>query len=109
MRRVDPRDTFTGSLATTILGWASGASLVVVLLVGLIFSPRDVNQGEAVRLLYVHVPVIWVAYGSFIVTAVASALFLAKAASQPDRGRHYDRVAGAAAGSAGSGKLAGLI
>ena len=31
--------------------------------------PSDRDQGEAVRLLYVHVPTIWIAYLAFIVTA----------------------------------------
>ncbi|MDG2260803.1 MAG: cytochrome c biogenesis protein CcsA [Actinomycetota bacterium] len=97
MQQAERKDSMTGSLATTTLGWASGASLIVVLVTGLITSPKDANQGEAVRLLYVHVPMIWIAYGSFIITAVYSGLFVAKAASRPDLGRHLDRVAGSAA------------
>ena len=40
------------------------------------FSPADRDQGEAVRILYVHVPSIWVAYLAFVVTAIASAMVL---------------------------------
>jgi heme exporter protein C len=97
MTRAERNESMTGSLSTTVLGWASVVSLGLVLLLGLIVSPRDINQGEAVRLMYVHVPVIWIAYGSFIVTAAASALFVLKAETREDRGRHLDRVAGSAA------------
>lgn len=97
MQGLEPHESMTGSLATRVLGWAAVLTLGLVLLLGLVVSPRDVNQGEAVRLLYVHVPVIWIAYGSFIITAVSSALFLARSAGRADRGRHHDRIAGAAA------------
>lgn len=92
----DSNETVTGSLGTRVLGWAVVMSLGVAALLGLVISPRDVTQGEAVRLMYVHVPTIWVAYACFITTAVASALFLWRGPSRSDRGRHYDRVAGAA-------------
>ena len=72
--------------------------VVVVLLVGLIFSPRDVNQGEAVRLLYVHVPVIWVAYGCVHRHRSGECAVPRQGrVHNPTKGRHYDRVAGAAA------------
>ena len=60
---------------------------------GLGFSPADRNQGESVRILYVHVPSAWLAYLAFIVTAVCSAIYLF-------RKRHslgWDRLAGASA------------
>jgi heme exporter protein C len=60
---------------------------------GLFFSPADRDQGDAVRILYVHVPTVWVAYLAFTVTALCSALYLF-------RKKHrlgFDRVAGASA------------
>ncbi len=60
---------------------------------GLGFSPEDRDQGEAVRLLYVHVPTIWVAYLAFIVTAVASATYLLS----KKKSLGWDRLAGASA------------
>ena len=60
---------------------------------GLGFSPADVDQAESVRILYVHVPSAWLAYLAFIVTAVASAVYLFCK-------RHalgWDRLAGASA------------
>lgn len=87
----------TASIATRILGWMSLASLIAVAYLGLVVSPRDINQGEAVRLMYLHLPVIWIAYGAFITSAVASAWLLWRGPRRPDQGRHLDRVAGAAA------------
>ena len=60
---------------------------------GLGFSPADVNQRESVRILYVHVPSAWLAYLAFVVTAVASGIYLFGK-------RHslgWDRLAGASA------------
>ena len=43
----------------------------------LVVSPPDEVQGDAVRLLYLHVPTAWVAmYLSFGVTTLASLLYL---------------------------------
>jgi heme exporter protein C len=68
-----------------MLGW--------LLLFGLVLSPADIDQGDAVRIMYVHVPTVWLAYLAFIVTAVCSGLYLFGR-------RHslgFDRVAGASA------------
>ena len=43
---------------------------------GLLFSPADRDQEDAVRIMYVHVPTVWVAYLAFVVTALCSALYL---------------------------------
>jgi len=60
----------------------------------LIESPGDVNQKDAVRLLYLHVPTAWLAmYVSFGVTSLASALYL----WPRTRSRFWDLVAGASA------------
>lgn len=39
-------------------------------------SPRIANQGDAGRMLFVHVPTIWLAYLSFTVTFLASIAYL---------------------------------
>lgn len=87
----------TATVATRVIGVTAVAALAVMLLLALVVSPDDVVQGDAVRHLYVHVPVIWVAYGSFALTTAASALYLWRGSRRADRGRHYDRLAGAAA------------
>jgi heme exporter protein C len=67
--------------------------LTTLAVLGLILSPEDVNQGSTVRIMYVHVPTIWVAYIAFILTAVCSATYL----SGRNRSLAWDRVAGASA------------
>ena len=87
----------TATPATRVLGAMALLAFAVLLLLGLVVSPKDVVQGDAVRMLYVHVPAIWIAYGSFGLTSLASALYLVRSAKRADGGRHYDRLAGAAA------------
>jgi heme exporter protein C len=83
----------TGTRATRVLGIAALAGVAAVALFGLVVSPPDVVQGESVRILYVHVGTVWVAYLAFVVTAVASAAYLWKRTSSLT----WDRVAGASA------------
>lgn len=66
----------TGSPATRVLGVVALAAAAVMAILALWVSPADEVQGDAVRLMYVHVPSIWVAYGSFVLTAFASAKVL---------------------------------
>ncbi len=87
----------TATLGTRLLAATATLSVVVMLILALWVSPPDVVQGDAVRMLYIHVPSIWVAYGSFAVTWIASALLLWRGERRTDAGRHYDRLAGAAA------------
>ena len=87
----------TATPFTRALGFLALAAVAVMALLGLVVSPPDVVQGEAVRMLYLHVPAIWIAYGSFAVTSVSSLLFLRRGKRREDKGRHYDRLGGAAA------------
>lgn len=83
----------TGTPATRRLGALVLVLLVALALCGLVFSAADRDQGESVRIMYVHVPSIWVAYIAFIVTALCSAVYL----SRRSRSLSWDRVAGASA------------
>jgi heme exporter protein C len=83
----------TASVATRVLGVLAVVMLAVTAVLGLAVTPADVVQGDAVRLMYVHLPTIWVAYGSFLVAAAASALYL----WPRTRRRGWDRLAGATA------------
>jgi len=83
----------TGTQATRVLGIATIVALVWLLLFAFVFSPADVNQGESVRLMYIHLPTIWIAYLSFIVTAVSSGLYL----FTKKHSLGWDRLAGASA------------
>lgn len=58
---------------------------------GLVWAPPDVDQGDAMRILYMHVPTIWTAYLSFFLVLVASVLYLWK------RDLKWDRLAVSAA------------
>lgn len=88
-----PTRQSTGTPATRRLGVIAVALLATLVLFGLWFSPEDINQGSTVRIMYVHVPTIWVAYMAFVLTAVCSAVYL----SGRDRSLGWDRVAGASA------------
>jgi heme exporter protein C len=83
----------SATTATRVIGIGTVAAMAALVLFGLVISPADANQGESVRLLYVHVPTIWVAYLAFVVTAIASALYVVS--KQHSLG--WDRLAGASA------------
>jgi len=66
-----------------IARWATPLSLVLCLAltiigltIGLFFSPPDYQQGESVRIMYVHVPAAWLASGGYLGLAIASATAL---------------------------------
>ncbi len=69
------------------------AALLIHALYALVISPDDANQGDAVRLLYIHVPAAWLAYVSFGVTTLCSILYLIPRT----RNNVYDILAGASA------------
>ena len=83
----------TGTRGTRIIGIATIIAMGWLVAFGLGFSPEDRDQRESVRLLYVHVPTIWIAYLAFIVTAVASGVYFF--GKQHSMG--WDRLAGASA------------
>ncbi|MGI9033612.1 MAG: cytochrome c biogenesis protein CcsA [Acidimicrobiales bacterium] len=84
----------TRSRVTRILGALTIVALALTAWMALVASPPDVNQKDAVRLLYLHVPTAWLAmYLSFGVTSLASALYLWRRT----RSRFWDQVAGASA------------
>ena len=83
----------TSTPATRVIGVLTIAMTIWLGVFGLVLSPADRDQGDAVRIMYVHVPSVWLAYLAFIVTALASGVHLF--------GRRHslqaDRVAGASA------------
>jgi heme exporter protein C len=83
----------TATRFTRGLGVATVLSMAAVALFGLWISPADIVQGESVRILYIHVGTVWVAYVAFVVTAVSSAAYLWKKTSSLT----WDRIAGASA------------
>jgi heme exporter protein C len=66
-------------LADRIQPWAAGLT-IVFMVTGLYFalfaSPEDYQQGETVRIMYIHVPAAWMALFCYTALAVASAVAL---------------------------------
>lgn len=70
--------TSTSSTATRVLGIISLVGIVALFVFGLVLSPPDAQLGETVRILYMHVPTVSTAYLAFVITAVASVMYLWK-------------------------------
>lgn len=62
-----------------------GSTILWILIV--LFGPYDVTQGMSSKLLYVHVPTVWIAYLGYSLTFVYSLLYLLK------RDHKYDSLA----------------
>jgi heme exporter protein C len=82
-----------GRKSAIAVGVASVVLLALLALFALVISPPDAVQGDAVRLLYIHVPTAWLAYLAFGVTAIGSALYLWPRTRAPK----WDLIAGASA------------
>lgn len=54
------------------LGWTGAALIVGALITGLFLAPRDALQGEAARIMYIHVPAAWLGMAGWTGIAVAS-------------------------------------
>lgn len=83
--------TSTSSRFTRGLGAVLIVGIAVHLLLSFVWSDADADQGDLVRIMYVHVPSAWLAYMAFIVTAIGGAMYLWK------RSVWWDLVAGASA------------
>lgn len=66
-------------LANAVLPWCVGATVILLaagLYLGLFVAPADYQQGESVRIMYVHVPAAWMAMFVYTNIAIASVLSL---------------------------------
>ena len=81
------------------LSVAAGSTSIAAVVVGLAVAPPDALQGQAQRLMYVHVPAAWLAYACFAVVLVSSVAYLLR------RDLRWDRR-GQAAGELGVGMTA---
>jgi heme exporter protein C len=70
--------TSTSSRATRALGALTIVGLAVLVPLVFWWSPPDTDQKDLVRIMYVHVPVAWLAYMAFTITAVGSLMYLWK-------------------------------
>lgn len=79
------------SRVRALSGWSIAIVLSIIWGVALMAIPADRVQGDAQRIMYVHVPSAWSAYLAFFITFAGSLLFLRK------RDLRFDRVAAASA------------
>lgn len=66
-------------ISAAALPWCGWPSLVVIavgLYLALFVAPPDYQQGDAVRIMYVHVPAAWMALNVYLFVAVASGVAL---------------------------------
>jgi heme exporter protein C len=66
----------SSSVALPWFGGAAGAVIAVGLVWALIFAPPDYQQGESVRIMFIHVPAAWMALSVYLFVAVASGVAL---------------------------------
>src|SRR5437899_6708155 len=57
-------------------GWSAAGVLLVGLYLALVVAPPDYQQGETVRIMYIHVPAAWMALSIYLFVAVGSAVAL---------------------------------
>ncbi|HEX6139441.1 MAG TPA: cytochrome c biogenesis protein CcsA [Candidatus Limnocylindria bacterium] len=63
-------------MKTRILGAVALLAVIAAAVNALLIVPADLNQGDAQRIMYVHVPSAWLGYLSFGVTALAGIGYL---------------------------------
>lgn len=95
----DPAVSRAGRRLDAVLGLSAALVSAAALVVGLLVAPPDAVQGQAQRLMYVHVPAAWLAYACFTLVLVASVAYLLR------RDLRWDRRA-QAAGELGVGMTA---
>ncbi|MEV1289493.1 cytochrome c biogenesis protein CcsA [Micromonospora sp. NPDC049679] len=89
--RAENRSRSTTEADRRGLGWLTAGLGGAGLVVGLVVAPTDAAQGDAQRLMYLHVPAAWTAFAAFAVVALASGAYLTR------RDLRWDRYARAAA------------
>ena len=65
--------------SATVLPWCARATFAVLaagLYLALVRAPPDYQQGESVRIMYIHVPAAWMALSVYLFVAVTSAIAL---------------------------------
>ena len=90
MQRTEKQE-FTTSRGTRFMGISLLLGLPTLLIFSFLLSPADDNMDDAVRLIYVHVPMAVFAYVAIIVTGIGSVFYLWK------KSRWWDTVAHASA------------
>jgi heme exporter protein C len=78
----------TTSQLVRVLGGLAALALLAGLVMAFAVAPREVTQGNVQRIMYVHVPAVWVAYLAFLMVFVASVVFLWTRSPRADRLAH---------------------
>jgi heme exporter protein C len=92
----EQRATSTGDRLVQLLGLAAVTVLSVGIYMAFVYAPTDVDQGDAQRIFYVHVPMAWLAYLAMAVVLVGSVGYIWKRSERMDRlARSCDRDQGA--------------
>jgi heme exporter protein C len=78
-----------------MLGWLAALGLGAGLVAAFLVAPRETTQGNVQRIMYLHVPAVWVAYLAFATAGVASVVYLARRAAGADRLAHATAEVGA--------------
>lgn len=81
-------------MVTIVLGWLSATAVAMGMIIALLIAPRELTQGNVQRIMYIHVPSVWVAYLAFTVVFAASIVYLAKRAPGADRLAHASAEVG---------------
>ena len=66
-------------LSAAVLPWCAAAAVGTLglgLYLALVVAPPDYQQGQSVRIMYIHVPAAWMALSVYLFVAVASAVTL---------------------------------
>ena len=90
MQRTEKQE-FTTSRGTRFMGISLLLGIPTLLIFSFLLSPADDNMDDAVRLIYVHVPMAIFAYVAIITTGIGSVFYLWK------KSRWWDTVAHASA------------
>ncbi len=80
--------------AVSVTGWLAALGLAAGLVMGFGVAPREATQGTVQRIMYLHVPSVWVAYLAFFVVFVASVAYLARRSAGADRVAHASAEVG---------------
>jgi heme exporter protein C len=79
------QSTLTNDLPVRLLGLAAVLVLTAGIFMAFVYAPTDIDQGDAQRIFYVHVPMAWLAYLAMAVVLVGSVGYLWKRSARMDR------------------------
>ncbi len=83
-------------MRTTTLGWLAAVGLAAGLVMGFVVAPREVMQGNVQRIMYLHVPLAFIAeYVACAIILVSSVVYIWTRSERADRLAHASAEVGA--------------